>query len=66
MLNLAVYAEYGVPHLWLVDPLARTLETYMLEKERWTVAGLYKDEDQVSAAPFDQITLALNDLWTEA
>ncbi|MGY6216632.1 Uma2 family endonuclease [Methylolobus aquaticus] len=66
VIKMAVYAQHGVPHLWLVDPLARILETYLLEGGRWTVAGLYKDDDAVSAAPFDQITLALNDLWTEA
>jgi len=66
VIKMSVYARYGVPHLWLVDPLARTLETYVLENGRWTVAGLYKDDDAVSAAPFDQIILALSDLWTEA
>jgi len=66
VIKMAAYAKYGVPHLWLVDPLARTLETYALENGRWTVAGLYKDDDPVSAAPFDQITLELNDLWIEA
>ena len=66
VVKMAVYAKYGVPHLWLVDPLARILETYLLEGGRWSVAGLYEDDDEVSAAPFDQITLALNDLWTEA
>lgn len=65
VIKMSVYAQYRVPHLWLVDPLARTLETYVLESGRWTVAGLYKDQDEVSAVPFDQITLALNDLWTE-
>jgi len=65
VLKMIVYAKYGVPHLWLVDPLARTLETYLLENARWTVAGLYKDDDAVSAAPFDQLTLSLNDLWGE-
>jgi Uma2 family endonuclease len=62
---MGVYARHGVHHLWLVDPLARTLETYVLEGGRWTVVGLYKDDDPVSAAPFDQITLMLGDLWAE-
>ncbi len=66
VIKMSVYARYGVSHLWLVDPLARTLETYILENGLWTVAGLYKDDDAVSAAPLDQISLALNDLWTEA
>jgi hypothetical protein len=28
-----------VRQLWLVDPIARTLEVYGLENGRWTVAG---------------------------
>lgn len=65
VIKMGVYARHGVPHLWLVDPLARTLEIYVLEGGRWTVAGSHKDDDPVSAAPFDQITLMLGDLWTE-
>ena len=62
--KMKVYARYGVAFLWLVDPLERILETYALENGQWTVTGLYQDQDDVSAAPFEAVTLALNDLWT--
>jgi Uma2 family endonuclease len=65
VIKMSVYAKYRVAYLWLVDPLARTLETYVLENGRWTVHGLYKDQDEVSAAPFEQITLVLAELWVE-
>ncbi|CAI8867872.1 Uma2 family endonuclease [Methylocaldum szegediense] len=57
------YGRYGVAFLWLVDPLARILETYALADGQWTITGLYQDEDEVSAAPFESITIPLNDLW---
>lgn len=60
------YARYGVAFLWLVDPLARILETYALADGQWTVTGLYQDRDEVAAAPFEAITLSLGDLWAEA
>jgi Uma2 family endonuclease len=57
------YGRYGVAFLWLVDPFARILETYALADGQWTVTGLYQDQDEVSAAPFEAVTIALNDLW---
>jgi hypothetical protein len=32
--KLAIYAREGVPHAWLIDPLARTLEVLHLEYGR--------------------------------
>lgn len=63
VIKMKIYARYGVAYLWLVDPNARILETYALTDGQWTVTGLYQDQDEVSAAPFDAITLALADLW---
>ncbi len=63
--KMPVYAEYGVAHIWLLDPLARTLEAYTLAGGRWTVIGLYKDQDVVSVAPFTEIELPLADLWVD-
>ena len=63
VLKMKVYAHHGVAHLWLVDPLEKTLETYALTHGNWTVTGLYTDEDEVCAAPFEALTLQLGDLW---
>ncbi len=65
VVKLPVYARYGVAYLWLVDPLARTLETFALHEGRWTVLGLYKDQDVVSVAPFTDLHLELTALWLE-
>jgi Uma2 family endonuclease len=63
VIKMKVYAQYGVAYLWLIDPLARTLEAYALQDGHWTVDGLYQDLDEVSAAPFDALPIALGDLW---
>ncbi|MEZ5574889.1 MAG: Uma2 family endonuclease [Candidatus Competibacteraceae bacterium] len=42
---MPVYARHGVPYLWLVDPLAHTLEVFALREERWTVIGLFQEQD---------------------
>ena len=60
-----VYAKYGVAWMWLVDPLARTLEAFALQDGQWVVAGLYKDQDRVRAEPFSAVELPLNELWVD-
>ena len=60
-----VYARYGVPFLWLVDPLAHTLEAFALHEGRWTVIGLFQEQDAVTVEPFTAIALELGALWAE-
>lgn len=61
--KMPLYAAWGVPHLWIVDPLSRTLEAFLLERGRWTLAGVWKDDALVRVAPFDAVVLQLGDLW---
>jgi Uma2 family endonuclease len=61
----SVYAREGVAHLWLIDPVARTLEVFRLEGGRWLEAGVYMDEARVRAEPFDAIELELGSLWAD-
>lgn len=61
--KMGVYAREGVCHLWLVDPLARTLETYRLESARWVVLENAGGEDVVRAEPFDALELQLERWW---
>jgi|SRR5680860_148120 len=65
MIKMPLYSQYGVAFLWLVDPLAQTLEAFALKDGRWTVIGQFKDQEQVSIEPFTATTLALGDLWIE-
>lgn len=63
VIKMKLYAYYGVAYLWLIDPVARILEAYALDNGHWMVTGLYQDLDEVRAAPFDAIVIALADLW---
>ena len=60
---MPLYAEHRVGHLWLVDPLIRTLEAYELRESHWSLLTTLKDEDRVRLAPFDAIEFSLADLW---
>lgn len=61
----AVYAREGVHHLWFVDPLEQTLETYELIGGRWTETGSFAGDSLVRAVPFDAIELELGALWAD-
>jgi Uma2 family endonuclease len=56
------YAQAGVGHLWLINPIARTLEVRRLIDGLWLVAAVFTDADQVRAEPFDFV-FALDALW---
>jgi Uma2 family endonuclease len=63
--KLPLYAELGVQHVWLVDPIARTLETHAdPEDGRWREVRIYEDTATVRAAPFEAIELDLSALWS--
>jgi Uma2 family endonuclease len=61
--KMAAYARERVPHLWLVEPLAKTLEVFRLENERWSLLAVYEGEAKVRAEPFDAEEIDLAELW---
>ena len=58
-----IYAREGVGHLWLVDPVDRTLEAFKLRDGQWVLLATAKDDDPVQVRPFEAITFSLADLW---
>ena len=61
--KLPIYKEHGVQHVWLVNPVDRTLEVLRLESDRWVVAGNYAGDDVVRAEPFEAVDIELATLW---
>jgi Uma2 family endonuclease len=58
-----LYLRAGVPHYWLVDPEARTLEAFELEKEGWLRLGAWSEGDQARIPPFDAIEIEVGELF---
>jgi hypothetical protein len=52
-----------VSHVWLIDPLAKTLEVYRLDGETFRLVGTHAEDARVRAEPFDAIELELGALW---
>jgi Uma2 family endonuclease len=63
--KLRIYAEAGVAHTWLVNPVERTLELLRLRDGAWTIVAVCSGSDAVRVEPFDAIELALSRLWVE-
>jgi Uma2 family endonuclease len=61
--KLPRYAAHGVPYAWLVDPLGRSLEAFARERGKWLQLGMWTEDEQVIAAPFDAVPLQLGALW---
>jgi Uma2 family endonuclease len=58
-----IYAEFGVSHLWLVDPIDKTLEVSALDAGRWVLVATHGGDEAVRAVPFDAVALDLKHLW---
>jgi Uma2 family endonuclease len=63
--KMDLYAREGVAHAWLVDPLARMVEVFRLEREKWVRLGTWRDDARVHAEPFEVFELELGALWAD-
>ena len=62
--KLPIYAAHGVSHVWLIDPIAKTLEVHSLgDDHRWRDVRVYEGDARVRAEPFAAIELDLASLW---
>jgi len=61
--KLQIYQRESVGHVWLIDPLAKTLEVLRLDGATYRIIGVHRDEARVRAEPFDAIELELGALW---
>lgn len=61
--KLRIYRREAVPHVWLVNPISRTLEVYRLEGGRYALLDTYEDAETVRAEPFEAFELELALLW---
>lgn len=62
--KLPLYANWNVHCVWVVDPIARTLEAFRLEKERWVLLDVFSLETEARIEPFDAIAFDVASLWS--
>jgi Uma2 family endonuclease len=61
--KMPLYAEHGVGHLWIVDPVMKTLEVYRREGGLWVVRSSHGADDVASPEPFDAVPFEVGALW---
>lgn len=61
----ATYAEHGAPHLWLIDPAAKTHEIFRLQAGGGLLRSVFGESDKERAEPFVDIEIELTNLWID-
>ena len=64
--KMRIYAREGVGHLWIVEPVLRTIEVYRLERSQWVVVAVHGGDEPVRLEPFDAIELDVRRWWLES
>jgi Uma2 family endonuclease len=58
-----LYARYGVPQYWLIDPEERTLEAYELTTDHYVLSVRAQNDEGFAPALFPGLSIQLADLW---
>ncbi len=58
-----VYLELKVPHYWLLDPIAKTLEAMKIDHQGWLSVGSFGGDEVISIDPFTDLPLDLSLFW---
>ena len=57
------YAAAGIPHYWIVDPRARTLEAYQLGEQGYELTGREGAGSTFRPTLFPGLEIPIDDLW---
>lgn len=63
--KMPIYLREKVDHVWLIDPVTKTLEVFQRNDSHWIALSSYIGNDLIRAAPFDAIEFDLGSLWLD-
>lgn len=63
--KMPIHAQFGVQHLWLVDPATRILDVFQLQSGKWSLLASFAEDDRVRAEPFQDLEIELGNLWMD-
>ena len=57
-----VYAKYGIPEYWIMDPASETLEQYILQSSQYELVDVYSGEIQIRSEKLTCISCSVADV----
>ena len=57
------YANFGIPHYWLIDPQMQSAEAFALKHGKYIAAGSGKGLATIHLPPFEELAINLGNLW---
>ena len=61
--KLGLYARHGVPHVWIVDPEARSIDAYVLRSGVYAREAHAAGDAALRAEPFSDLEIPTPTLW---
>ena len=61
--KLRIYAREGVSHLWLLNPVPKTLEVYRLADSNWVLENTLVGDEVIHAEPFAAVGMQMSRWW---
>jgi Uma2 family endonuclease len=62
--KVPIYAQCGVSHVWLVDPILKTVEALRLDSGGYRLLGTSHGDAKPRLEPFDAVEFELSALWS--
>lgn len=59
-----VYAKFGIPEYWIVDPANETLEQYTLNGDAYELANVYSGDEPVASSHLPCIAFCMKDIMS--
>ena len=56
--KMEMYARFGVPEYWIVDPVGNTLEIYRLDDRQYTLASRCGEDGRASSSTLADLATA--------
>lgn len=59
----STYMEFGINEYWMVNPKLKTVEVYVLEKDEYKQAAIYKSDDCAVSQTFKELKIHLDEIF---
>lgn len=64
--KMPIYLRESVSHVWLVEPVLRTIEVFRSTGKEWVLIASHVGDQVARIEPFDAYEFTLKNLWLEA